>query len=368
MAGYSGTGLGLAQNPHHPFLPVDIELKMDQETLRAKIKVNVIYWEKHILGEIKKSGNWPPEAKKLVKEYVDNHFKIAVENKVLKSEILDCRYHSEIWDTELDRYCIFHFVYRVPEGVRKLDIRSDFYVEEWREVKHLIEKWTQTIPVKFLTNLYLSGAESKKIILPIEDPEVQIRIEQIQRSFGQKIGESIAAGFFTSFHMSVLMLILFILFLNSEKLSLKTHGFTALILYIFSGVIMQFRFSSSQFNFYPWAFLVMLTVLTWFNSKEKLWKGVTLAAALFGGFVIANSYFDYKLISGFNSMAGTGYAFGIICGLGLEIGILWVVRLVYERIQKNLSSENYRLRYHYHRRIMAVIVGIIAAKKFLDSF
>lgn len=83
----------LIQAHDYPIYPVEVSIKTESKRIRAEIKTNVIYWKEGILGKAcTMPRNWPENMVETAKNYVDSHFQLFLDGKLMNGNMSDYRY------------------------------------------------------------------------------------------------------------------------------------------------------------------------------------------------------------------------------------------------------------------------------------
>src|SRR5437879_3500640 len=166
-------GPGALEAHEIPIHPVEIELRVYPDLIRATMNSNQCYWSAEILRVSLPPPAWTETLLGQVKKYVDEHFPLTVDGKPLESRILEARYVQEPWQDVLSGRVIFRFLYRLPpQKGRWLSGRATFFSEHAREDPD----------ENYVTYLDVPGRRHMRWVLPLKAPGFELPIDEATRT------------------------------------------------------------------------------------------------------------------------------------------------------------------------------------------
>lgn len=173
----------------YPLFPVEIKLRVYPTIIRASLNSNQCYWSGEVLQVEMPPPAWTEPLRSRITKYMDDHFQLSVDGKLLNSHLQEIRYVQEPWQNSLEGRILCEFRYDLPVGKGKmLGGRATFFFEEWEE--HLkstkASHASRNIPQDFVTHVRIPGHTLRRFSLTLEKPDFELPLEEARRSAWQE--------------------------------------------------------------------------------------------------------------------------------------------------------------------------------------
>ncbi len=189
--------LPAAAHEIYPISPAEVDIRVEPGRVVANVDVDSIYWIEEVLAmHTLPPRDWPAPAIAKAENYINNHLRLAVDQRPLQGRLVSAVYVQRPWQVNEEGRMRFRLVYPPADGTT-LSGEADFYEEYRREMA--TESGPPPVGQDFRVLLKVSGRDGRAFELTHASPSFTVPVAPSQRSALQMARESLWVGIATVF-------------------------------------------------------------------------------------------------------------------------------------------------------------------------
>lgn len=177
-----------------PMYPIEMGLRCDGDRLRMEMDASASEWVEDVLNlQRYPSGEWTDDLKMKSEQFVNSHFELSAQNRLIPGRVLSGRVLLQPWQSPASARVRVRLVYDLPPGVDVVTGKAFFFKAEW-DLHEGAGKPVTGLVRRFETILTLHGPRTKVMTVPIQQPDFSLELKDLRRSSPQQWGESFWRG------------------------------------------------------------------------------------------------------------------------------------------------------------------------------